>query len=452
MTAASPQNLNKLMERIITVLNETGVEGIKEDLKKLHPADIARLLESIPPEQRERVWPHIDNALRGETLIELSEGVREGLMADMDTHALAAAVKNLDTDEIADLIPELPDKVIAEVLYVSDREKREQLNAVLSYAEDSAGGLMDIDAVAIRPRVTVAVTRRYLRMLSELPEYTDKLFVIDRNNKLIGVVLLSDLVTADDKQRISEITNTGIQTFSAEQPQAEVAQAFARYNLMSAPVVDEQHRLLGRITVDDIVDVIQDEADRRIMAPAGLDEEEDIFAPVIRTSRSRAVWLGVNLITAFIASAVIGRFQETISSLVALAVLMPVVASMGGNAGIQSLTVVIRGLSNGTITDKNAHKVFFKELMVGSVNGLIWALVVTAVTLLWFNNLSLSIIIGVAMIITMASSALFGALLPTTLRRMGIDPALAGGVALTTVADVVGFVSFLGLAALFLGG
>jgi magnesium transporter len=450
MTEANQDNVEDLIEHIITVMNESGIEKIREDLQMLHPADIARLLESIPPESRELIWPHIDNLRRGETLVELSEGVREGLMADMNTHSLAAAVHNLDTDEIADLIPELPDEVIAEVLYVADREKREQLKAVLSYAEDTAGGLMDIDAVAIRPRVTVAVTRRYLRMLNELPEYTDKLFVIDRNNKLVGALLLSDLVTADDAQRIDEIANKDIRTFSVQQPQQEVAQAFARYNLVSAPVVDDENQLLGRITVDDIVDVIQEEADRRVMAPAGLDEEEDIFAPVIHTSRSRAVWLGINLITAFIAATVIGRFQETISGLVALAVLMPVVASMGGNAGIQSLTVVIRGLSNGTITDKNARKVFIKELLVGSVNGIIWAVVVTLVTLLWFGNPALAMIIGVAMIITMASSALFGALLPSMLSRMGIDPTLAGGVALTTVADVVGFVSFLGLAAIFL--
>jgi magnesium transporter len=450
MTAANPTNAEDQVKHIISVLQQSGIEQVKADLLNLHPADIARLLESIPPESRDLIWPHIDNVWRGETLVELSEGVREGLMAGMDSHSLAAAVHSLDTDEIADLIPELSDEVIAEVLYIADREKRDQLNAVLSYAEDTAGGLMDIDAVAIRPRVTVAVTRRYLRMLNKLPEYTDKLFVVDRNNKLIGALLLSDLVTADDTQRIDEIIKTSIRSFSVHQPEQEVAQAFARYNLVSAPVVDEGHRLLGRITVDDIVDVIQDEADRRVMAPAGLDEEEDIFAPVIRTSRSRALWLGVNLITAFIAAMVIGRFQETISGLVALAVLMPVVASMGGNAGIQSLTVVIRGLSNGTITDKNARKVFIKELLVGSVNGVIWAIVVTLVTLLWFDNLALAIIIGAAMIITMASSALFGALLPSALRRMGIDPALAGGVALTTVADVVGFASFLGLAALFL--
>ncbi len=450
MTEANQDNVEDLIEHIISVLNESGIEKIRDDLQILHPADIARLLESIPPENRELIWPHIDNLRRGETLVELSEGVREGLMADMNTHSLAAALHNLDTDEIADLIPELPDEVIAEVLYVADREKREQLKEVLSYAEDTAGGLMDIDAVAVRPRITVAVTRRYLRMLNELPEYTDKLFVIDRNNKLVGALLLSDLVTADDSQRIDEISNKDIRTFSVHQPQQEVAQAFARYNLMSAPVVDDENRLLGRITVDDIVDVIQEEADRRVMAPAGLDEEEDIFAPVIHTSRSRAVWLGVNLITAFIAAIVIGRFQETISGLVALAVLMPVVASMGGNAGIQSLTVVIRGLSNGTITDNNARKVFIKELLVGSVNGIIWAVVVTVVTLLWFDNPALALIIGTAMIITMASSALFGALLPSLLSRMGIDPTLAGGVALTTVADVVGFVSFLGLATIFL--
>lgn len=450
MNTPPPNTVEDQIEHIITVLNDAGVDKVEGDLKKLHPADIAQLLESIPPESRSEIWPYIDNVRRGETLIELSEGVRQGLMSEMDRHALAAAVHHLDTDEIADLIPELPDDAIAEVLYIADREKRQQLREVLSYKEDTAGGLMDIDAVAIRPRVTVAVARRYLRMLSELPEYTDKLFVVDRNNKLIGALLLSDLVTADDSTRIHEIAKTRIRFFSVDEQKQEVAQAFARYNLVSAPVVDEEQHLLGRITVDDIVDVIQDEADRRIMAPAGLDEEEDIFAPVMRTSRSRALWLGVNLITAFIAATVIGRFQETISGLVALAVLMPIVASMGGNAGIQSLTVVIRGISNGTITDNNARKVFIKELLVGSVNGIIWAVVVTLVTMLWFNNLQLAIIIGIAMIITMASSALFGALLPSMLRRVGIDPTLAGGVALTTVADVVGFLSFLGLAAIFL--
>ena len=450
MTTVKPESVEELIEHIISVLNESGVEQIEGELEKLHPADIARLLESIPPEGRDLIWPHIDNVRRGETLIEVSEGVREGLMAGMDSHSLAAAVHNLDTDEIVDLIPELPDDVYAEVLYIADREKRQQLHEVLSYGEHTAGGLMDVDAVAIRPRVTVAVTRRYLRMLGELPEYTDKLFVVNRDNELIGSLTLARLLTAEDSQRIHEIANTEGRAFTVNQPQQDVAQAFARYNLMSAPVVDEQQRLLGRITVDDIVDVIQDEAERMIMAPAGLDEEEDIFAPVIQTSRNRALWLGINLITAFIAAIAIGRFQETISSLVALAVLMPVVASMGGNIGIQSLTVVIRGISNGTITEKNAAKVFFKELLVGSLNGLIWAIVVAVVTFLWFNSLSLAIIISCAMMITMVSSALFGALLPVALRRMGIDPALAGGVALTTVADVVGFVSFLGLAAIFL--
>jgi magnesium transporter len=320
----------------------------------------------------------------------------------------------------------------------------------MSYGEDTAGGLMDIDAVTIRRRVSVAVVRRYLRMLGSLPEYTDTLFVVNRNNELIGTLPLASLVTADDDQRIGEIADTDFRSFSVSAPEREVAQAFARYNLLSAPVVDESNRLLGRITVDDVVDVIREEADRMMMAPAGLDEEEDIFAPVIRTSRNRALWLGINLITAFVAAIVIGRFQETISSLVALAVLMPVVASMGGNIGIQSLTVVIRGISNGTITESNAGRVFFKELLVGSLNGLIWAVVVTLVTLFWFDNMSLAIIIGVAMVITMISSALIGAFLPVFLRKIGIDPALAGGVALTTVADVVGFASFLGLATVFL--
>jgi magnesium transporter len=450
MTSHNNGNTAPQFEDLLAEYEEHGLSGIQHRLQFLHPADIAQLLESIPPEQRETIWLQIDDARRGETLLELADGVRESIMEGMDTHSLAAAVNHLDTDEIADLIPELPDAAIAEVMYNVESLARERLQEVLSYPEDTAGGLMDIDAVAVRPRLTVAVTRRYLRMLGNLPEHTDKLFVVNRDNELIGSLLLSSLVTADDDQRIEEIANMTPKSFTAMASQREVAQAFARYNLVSAAVVDENNRLLGRITVDDVVDVIQDEADHRMMAPAGLFEEEDIFAPVAHITRNRAVWLGINLITAFVAAAVIGRFQETISGLVALAVLMPVVASMGGNAGIQSLTVVIRGLSVGTISRSNARLVFFKELLVGSLNGIIWALVVAVVTVLWFKNLALGVIIAVAMIATMASSALFGAVLPVLLTRLGIDPTLAGGVALTTIADVVGFLSFLGLASIFL--
>jgi magnesium transporter len=450
MAATNPDNAEDLIEQIITVYGDDGIEAVVTLLDELHPADVAHLLESIPPEDRLEIWQHIDDDRRGETLVELNEGVRNTLISETDIHALAAAVHRLDTDEIADLIPGLPDEVIAEVLFNVSLEEREQLNEVLSYAEDTAGGLMDIDAVSIRPRITVAVVRRYLRILASLPEYTDKLFVVNRNNELTGTVLLSDLVTADDEQRISEITNTEPRYFTAEQDELEVANGFARYNLVSAPVVTEDMHLIGRITVDDVVDVIQDEADYRMMASAGLDEEQDIFAPVTQITRSRAVWLGINLITALVASVVIGRFQDTIGQLVALAVLMPIVASMGGNTGIQSLTVVIRGLAVGTISASNARRIFFKEMLVGSLNGLIWALATAMITVLWFDDLQLGIIIGAAMIITMTSASLFGALLPVLMTRYGIDPTLAGGVALTTVADVVGFVSFLGLAAVFL--
>ena len=450
MAISNPENTDELIEQIVTQLGDSGIDSVAPLLENLHPADLAQLLESLLPEERMLIWQHIDDERRGETLLELGEGVRDSIIAETDVHALAAAVHRLDIDEIADLIPDLPADVIAEVLFNVSRDKREHLETVMSYPEDTAGGLMDIDTVSIRPRVTVAVVRRYLRMLGELPEYTDKLFVVDRNNRLIGTVLLSDLLTADDDRRINEIMNPDPHYFTADQDQTEVANSFARYNLVSAPVLDADRRLLGRITVDDIVDVIRDEADYRVMAPAGLDEEEDIFAPVTQTTRSRAVWLGINLITALIASVVIGRFQDTIGQLVALAVLMPIVASMGGNTGIQSLTVVIRGISAGTISSGNARRVLVKELMVGSLNGLIWALAIALVTILWFHNIQLGIIIGAAMIITMASASLFGALLPVIMTRMGIDPALAGGVALTTVTDVVGFFSFLGLAAVFL--
>jgi magnesium transporter len=309
---------------------------------------------------------------------------------------------------------------------------------------------MDVDTLMVRGNVPIRVVIRYLRLLGRLPEHTDKLFVVDRQTRLRGILRLSDLLTAPPEDRVKDHFDNEPKVFKAMDPDEQVAERFQKYNLISAPVVDEDYKLIGRITIDDVVDVIQESHDRSVMARAGLSEEEDIFAPVQQTTRSRSVWLGVNLITAIIASMVIGQFESTIERLVALAVLMPIVASMGGNAGIQTLTVVIRGLSSGIISGANAWKVLRKEFLVGSLNGIIWAIAVALVAVVWYQDLALGLIIALAMLVNLVVAALAGVALPIIIQKCGIDPALASGVTLTTVTDVVGFFAVLGLAALFL--
>jgi magnesium transporter len=372
--------------------------------------------------------------------------VRVDLVKLMDDQALVAAAHTLDTDDIADLIPDLSDQVIAEILFALDKQDRQRLDAVLSYPEDTAGGLMNVDAITVRENITLEVVLRYLRRRGELPEHTNQLFVVDRSDRVIGVLSVAKLLTSDARTRVSQVMVREVVKFTALTPDKDVAAAFESYNLVSAPVVDENSRLLGRITVDDVVDVIREQADRQVMAPAGLSEDQDIFAPVARSSRRRGIWLGVNLVTAFIASWVIGLFEQV----VALAVLMPIVASMGGNAGTQTLTLVVRGLAVGTISESNARRLLSRELMIGAVNGLVWSLVVAAVAVWWYGNLMIGALIAAAMIINLGFAALSGVGIPFLVRRFGVDPALASGVILTTVTDVVGFFAFLGLATLFL--
>ncbi|MGE5241230.1 MAG: magnesium transporter [Bacteroidota bacterium] len=438
------------LKRVLAALEAGDAAQIREILSELHPADIANILEGLPVEPRATVWAQVDIQRMGEVLLELPEAVRVDLVRLMDDRSLVAAVHALDIDDIADLIPDLPDDVIAEILFALDKQDRQRLDAVLSYPEDTAGGLMNVDAVTVRENITLEVVLRYLRRRGELPEHTNQLFVVDRGDRIVGLLSVSRLLTTDAHTRVSRVMEREAVKFTALTPDREVAAAFERYNLISAPVVDENNRLLGRITVDDVVDVIREQADRQVMAPAGLSEEEDIFAPVARSSRRRAVWLGINLVTAIIASWVIGLFENTIQKMVALAVLMPIVASMGGNAGTQTLTLIVRGLAMGTISESNARRVLLRELMIGAVNGLIWALVVAVVAVLWFHQWLLGVLIGLAMIINLAFAALSGVAIPLLVRRLGVDPALASGVILTTVTDVVGFFAFLGLATLFL--
>src|SRR3989344_4458969 len=433
------------LKRVLAALEAGDTAPVRGILAELHPADIARILEGLPPEPRATAWGQVDIQHMGEVLLELPEAVRVDLVKLMDDKSLVAAARALDTDDIADLIPDLSDEVIAEILFALDKQDRQRLDAVLSYPDDTAGGLMNVDAITVRENITLEVVLRYLRRRDELPEHTNRLFVVDRSDRLAGDLKLTKLLTAEPKARVSQVMEREVVKFTALTPDKDVAAAFESYNLISAPVVDENNRLLGRITVDDVVDVIREQADRRVGAPAGLSGDQDIFAPVARSSRRRGIWLGINLVTAFIASWVIGLFEQTIQQVVALAVLMPIVASMGGNAGTQTLTLVVRGLAVGTISESNARRLLSRELMIGAVNGLGWALVVW-----WYGNLVIGALIAAAMIINLAFAALSGVGIPFLVRRLGVDPALASGVILTTVTDVVGFFAFLGLATLFL--
>jgi magnesium transporter len=423
---------------------------VREILAALHPADIARVLEGLPPDSRPTVWAAVATEQVGEVLLELPEAVRADLVKLVDDATLVAAARGMDVDDIADLIVDLPDEVIAEILFALDKQDRQRLDAVLSYPEDTAGGLMNVDAVTLRENITVEVALRYLRRRGDLPEHTDSLFVVDRHDRLVGALPLAKLLTAGVATRVAQVMERDVTRFPALAPDREVAAAFERYNLVSAPVVDEGNRLLGQITIDDVVDVIRAQADRQVLAPAGLSEEEDIFAPVARTSRRRGLWLGINLVTAFMAAAVVGIFEHTIEKVAVLAVMMPIVAGMGGNAGTQTLTVVVRGLALGVITEANARRVLIKELLVGALNGLLWALTVAAVTTLYHHNFLVALALALAMVINLVFAALSGVTIPIVVRRLGVDPAVASGVILTTVTDVVGFLAFLGLATLFL--
>lgn len=423
---------------------------IRRMVNELHAAEIAHLLESLPPSERELVWEMVEPDKDGDILSYVNDDVRAKLIHQMETDELVAAAESLDTDDLADILQDLPDMVIHEVLQSMSEQDRFRLEAVLSYPEDTAGGLMNIDTVTVRPNVTIDVVLRYLRLRGQLPEMTDYLYVVNRNDKFLGLLSLADIVTKDPGLMVGQVMIHDFEPIPANMSAREVAGLFERRDLITAPVVDDDGRLLGRITIDDVVDVIREEAEHSIMSMAGLDEEDDIFAPVVVSSRRRGIWLGINLITALIASWVIGLFDATIEKVVALAVLMPIVASMGGIAGSQTLTLVIRGMALGHIGSANAKRILTKELAVGGLNGLLWALVVAVVSTLWFGNYMIGVIIAAAMLINLVAAALAGATIPLFMRRMGIDPALSSSVVLTTVTDVVGFFAFLGLATMVL--
>jgi magnesium transporter len=416
----------------------------------LNPAEIALLLESVPPPKREVAWQLVPTSNEGEVLAELNDEVRTRLMKGMDTAELLAATEGMAIDDLADIAADLPEPITGLLIQSLNQSDRERLEAVLSYPEDSAGGLMNPSTVAVRPNVTLDVVLRYLRALGELPDHSTSLFVVDRNEQYLGTLLFSALVTHDLNETVAAVMDDEVKAIHAETSAADVAKRFQLLDLVTAPVVDESGLLLGQITVDDVVDVITEQADHDILSMAGLDEEDDIFAPVFISAGRRAIWLGVNLATAFLAAAVVGMFEETLAEVVTLAILMPVVASMGGIAGSQTLTLMIRGMALGRIEDSNARWILIKEVAVGVLNGIVWAIVVMLITVTFFSDWDIGFVIGAAVAINLVFAALAGVIVPIVLRRLNIDPALAGGVVLTTVTDVVGFISFLGLGTLFL--
>ncbi len=444
------ENQQKKFRHLNEALESGALAQVRRILNSgLQPVDVAHLLESSPPKERKLLWELIDEENEGEVLQHLSDDIQGWILNSMSAQEVANAMSDLDTDDVADLLQNLPDTVIGEVLTSMDTQDRARVEAVLSYAEDTAGGLMNTDTVTVRPDITIEVVLRYLRRHRSLPSMMDNLLVVSRRDEFIGLLPVNKILVSPQDSTVRELMSTEVITIRADLEDNEVAKLFERHDLVMAPVLDSQGRLLGRITIDDVVDVIREEADHSLMSMAGLDEDEDTFAPAMKTSRRRAVWLGINLITAFLASAVIGLFQATIDQVVALAVLMPIVASMGGIAGSQTLTLVIRGQAVGHIDQSNVRWLLNRELFVGATNGVLWAIVIALVTLLWFQDLGIAAIIGAAIVINLIVAALSGAFLPILLKKLNIDPALAGGVVLTTITDVVGFLSFLGLATLF---
>ncbi|WP_133500301.1 magnesium transporter [Cognatilysobacter terrigena] len=437
--------------RLLSDALDSGRLGpVRRLVNTLSPAEIGNLLESLPPAKRTVVWGLVDAEDDGEVLVHVGDEVREGLLAEMDPDEIVAAVEDLDLDDLADLVEDLPDAVIEQVLLSMDRENRERLEQVLSYPEDTAGRLMNPDVVTVRTDTTIEVVLRYLRLRGELPEHTDHLYVVSRRHQYLGRISIADLLTQDPSTPINRLVDDEQPAIRVGETANEVARKFSDYDWISAPVVDENNILLGRITIDDVVDIIREQAEHQALSAAGLDEEEDLFSPVPRATRRRLLWLTINLGTAFLASYVVGEFQGTIQQIVALAVLMPIVAGMGGNAGTQVLALMVRGLALGQVGLSNYLALLWKECKVAILTALGLGVILAVVVQLRFGNWGLTAVIAAALLINQVAAAIAGVLIPVTIRRLGFDPALASSIFLTTVTDVMGFFSFLGLATLFL--
>lgn len=444
------QNSQKLLAQVNELLEKGAKVEIRNFVHSLFPAETANLLESLDLGERKKLWRVIPPNVMGEILVRVRTEVGQGLIKITDRHDLIKAAENLESDDMVDLLHVLPEPLLSEVMESMGVHERNRLESALTYDDHTAGGLMTLDVLTIRPDVTLEVVIKYLNKRGEMPTATNTLIVVDGSDHLLGVLTLSDLLTNNPAVKVRDAMNAKVKGIPYSMTANNVAMLFEQRRMLSSPVVAENGRLMGRITIDDVVGVIREEADHTIMSMAGLDEEQDMFAPVMTSARRRAVWLGVNLITAFLASWVIGLFEATLEEIVALAVLMPIVASMGGIAGSQTLTLVVRGLALRQVSHSNATQLLFKELSVGVVNGVLWAFVVAVIASIWFQDMNLGMLLGAAMVINLVCAALAGASIPLILDKMGIDPALAGGVLLTTVTDCIGFLAFLGLATVFL--
>jgi len=448
------KNISTTEKNLNQLLNDLEAEksiGIQNKLSSLSPFEIARLLEAMEPRNRNILWRMVGKEDEGEVLKELVEDVRQSLIDQMDTNQIIAATQDLELDDLADILNDLPDQITDEVIRALDRQDQIRLESVMSYDEDSAGGLTNPNILSIRRGLNIKSLIRYLRSLEKLPENTNYIYVINRNNEYIGSIRLVDLFTEDTEIPIEQIMDSEVGPISASSSAEKVISTFQNLDLISLPVVDDENRLLGEITVDDVVDAIQDQANSEIFNMAGLDDEDDIFAPIFVSSRRRAVWLGANLLTAFVVASAVSLFQSTIDQIVILAVLMPIVASMGGVAGNQTLILVIRGIAMGRIQTSNAVRLLSKEMMVALVNGTFWAIIVSIFSVLLFQTTwEIGIIVGISMLLNISASAIAGVTIPFLLKKIGIDPALASGVMMTTLTDVLGFVTFLGLATLIL--
>lgn len=440
----------KHRKRLADIIDSGSFSSAKNILVAMHPAEIADVLESLPQNRRRLLWDMVDISVEGDVLMEVHDEVRDSLVREMDSQELRTASAQLDLDDLADFVQSLTEKLTREVLTGMRLQDRQRLETVLSYPEDSAGGMMDLETITVRGDVTLDVVLRYLRRRDSLPKNTDRMIVVDQFGRYEGELPVRRLLTNRPDKLVSSIMRVDAKPIPVNMSDTDVARQFEDYDLVSAPVVDDENQVLGRITIDDVVDVIREEAEQSVMSMAGLNQEDDIFSPILRSARRRAVWLGVNLLTALLASWVIAQFQLTLDRIVILAVLMTVAPSMGGIAGSQTLTLVIRGQALGQVNRANSQALLVRELAVALLNGLLWAAVVCAFAYWWFGDLSIGLVLGCALLVNLLFAAFAGLIIPFALRRIGVDPALAGGVVLTTITDVVGLVAFLGLATLAL--
>ncbi|WP_407315804.1 magnesium transporter [Pseudomonas sp. nanlin1] len=437
-------------DRVESLVHRQNLVELQRKLDDLHSADVAHILEALPLEDRLTIWQLVKVERDGDILLEVSDSVRETLLADMEDHEILAAAKEMDADELADLASELPRDVVHELMETLDAQQRERVRSALSYDEEQVGALMDFEMVTIREDVSLEVVLRYLRRLKDLPGHTDKLFVIDYEGILRGVLPIKRLLVNDPEKRVADIMANDPVSFHPDEDAYEAAQAFERYDLISAPVVDKHGKLIGRLTIDEMVDLIREESESEVLRTAGLREEEDIFASVWRSLRNRWSWLAINLITAFMASRVIGVFEGSIEKLVALAALMPIVAGIGGNSGNQTITMIVRAMALDQVSPGNTKRLMRKELAVSLINGVVWGGVIGVVAYLLYGSWSLGIVMTTAMTLNLLLAALMGVLIPMTLAKLGRDPAMGASVMITAVTDSGGFFIFLGLATVFL--